>query len=960
MANVVATATTQFNVEDHQDGFNVHGPGVSAGVVSDNIPAMWLKSGTVVVKAYDNGDVEATYSNFKLFGARSGDRFSYGLRIFAGRKAFEGSSGGSAVKILTKDVDFTPGGAPWSQVNQSGSVTVDIKRTPSTNTSDAGYIDSQGYVHLFICIQTSDDNNWSFTGSGCGCSGLQRGLVLELIQGSVITSRPKLLITGKPDKPSITASSPVLVGKTFSVSCSASDFNYTTNNGTSYSSNTAVRSFTIPSDHSIYNYKFRARNRDYRYVSEWSDYVEATVSAKLNIPSSPTFNTNPVLYGNDVSVVTPSYPTPVEWNFLWSDSVTTKTRSNVITTGLTCRIRVSKNNFISSDYSSSSGVLEVKLNSPSDLSYAPKPVILNDSVTLSCSKNNNPSDSTVMYEYGEASTYNNVTSWVTLLGDEIDHISSNQFWVRSKVVDSSGDFIDSDYCILGSAIQVKLPKPEIIDQFTSITILNTLNLSFTYDSQLSPLNKNAVFVLFGFKDKTLSEVVKSVNPNKNYFKVIKNGEQSETADGFISIFKVLDGAVFKLQLSKSGYVDSDLSESSNEVVVYYEPNKMIDHGFTYKFLSENLEIAESQLVLPGQSVSSNWSSYSSVRSGQNDPGPDNGLMFGRFSRYRLELQKKVSNSEYKVVSQVSGSNDPSRSGNSSAITINPSYSYNGETIVVAGSICRLALTCYYNSEGPVEESPIFYSPEFQIAGYPNKPEMIYPSIESGKSFTTCNLRPKIVFKVSNSEYLPDAQIYDIRVEVVEGTRIVTYTFKNNPEYFLLSKSLTDEGHIQNETYVSFILTESTLNRTVRVWSSNAYMENDLPVTVTSNYQDLKYPIKGDKISQTQINVMYDSLVDVINTGYSKLKNDSGAVIRPYNSYSKYPVILLETVKDLTESLLKIYQELLKYTSKRSTDFTGRPEFVDSLIITEIINQENPQYVNGNYFNNIVYILKMML
>lgn len=907
---------------------------------------------TVSSEVLVDGSVRITYSNASLNYLRGSSYFGYPIILMTGNRP--------NVLSIPYDIDK----------NASSDDRVILAKNASPSTWDSGYkgsynktasitvprdeIGTNGVYEVYVTVGTNG------TAGACNnCPPVYtNGYPIKITDLQVLINDP----LKNPNKPSISISPNdiVLVGKSFTVSCNATDFNYTTNNGTSYSSNTEVRTFTVPSDHSIYDYRFRARNRDYRYVNEWSDYVEATVSAKLNVPGSPTFNTNPVLYGNDVSVITPSYPTSVEWNFLWSDSITTQTRKNVTVTGLTCRIRVSKSNFISSDYSNSSGVLEVKLNSPSDLSYAPKPVILNDPVTLSCSKNTNPLNSTVVYEYGEASTSSSVTSWVTIYGNIIDHVSSNQFWVRSKVVDSDGGFVDSDYCISDSAIQVKLPKPEIIDQFTSITILNTLNLSFTYDSQLSPLNKNAVFVLFGFKDKTLSEVVKSVNPNKNYFKVIKNGEQSETADGFISIFKVLDGVVFKLQLSKSGYVDSDLSESSNEVVVYYEPNKMTDHGFTYKFLSENLEITERQLLLPGQSVSSNWSSYSSVRSGQNDPGPDNGLMFGRFSRYRLELQKKINNSEYKVVSQVSGSNDPSQSGNSSAIMVNPSYSYNGETIVVAGSTCRLALTCYYNSEGPVEESPIFYSPEFQIAGYPNKPEMIYPSVESGKSFITCNLRPKIVFKVSNPEYLPDTQIYDIRVEVVEGSSILTYTFKNNPEYFLLSKSLTVDGHIQNETYVSFILTESTLNRTVRVWSSNAYMENDLPVTVTSNYQDLKYPIKGEKISQTQINAMYNSLVDVISTGYSKLKKDSGATVRPYNSYSKYPIVLLETVKDLTESLVKIYQELLKYTNKRSSDFTERPEFVDSLIVAEVVNQENPQYVDGNYFNNIVYILKMML
>lgn len=528
-----------------------------------------------------------------------------------------------------------------------------------------------------------------------------------------------------------------------------------------------------------------------------------------------------------------------------------------------------------------SSIVTVTCPKPSSLVYQPSPVILNEIAYLSCESADGCTPEIQV-------SVNGGTSWSG--GSGSFKVVNNTCTFRIRLTRSN--CISSDWVIFGENIRVKLPRPSCSVSPNPVTISLVVNINS----------------------------VTTVNSATSVYQYSKNGVDWQICENPFTIDS--QGYKFRTYLTLSGYEDSDPSDSSDEVVVYYEPRVMETKGFSASFNS-------SDLITPGETIKVSWKSF--------DPGYNLGL----YNYFEIDLIE-----EGEVLETVTGSNDPFSDGSADFTVLNN----------WAGKNCKLRLTCCCLFDGVLYRGDSFESEIFTISGYPNPPEFYYPS---GGDFTTCNESPRIIFKVSNPDFLDDTNIYNIRIDIYSPKlgSTVTYSLKNDPSLFV-NKDGEAPSVIPNNSIIGFIVPKEVSDyrgsRYFRVYCTNSYLEHKTPTTVHCTFRDLRYPTSGEKLLKS-LRDQYADTVQQVCIRYSKIYPDvlsslvdqSDIIVR-----KQFGAHTIEVLKLIYESVINYIPALDDVIDLSTIDLT-----TDHL---KVVASQSFDGVRGNYFNDIWYILKNML
>ena len=786
-----------------------------------------------------------------------------------------------------------PSPSQWGDDDYSGSETVSVKI--SDVESDGSY-DVSIYIATYQRVTTTEE--------GCGCGE-------DAAKGHNPTSFGKIQLfsSGSPSAPTCSVNkTEVLVGGSFVCTYSGSTCQYRTRNSSgswgSWTdwSKSSGSTFTVASDYSISAVQMRSRTVDQSYMTPESSYTESSVVyLKLPAPSKPVVSPNPVSFGSSVTATSTHNNSGVTVNYVWYNSSGSSVGTGKTLTpespGHYCKTYATRNNFVQSDYTSASDVVEIKLNAPSSLTLMQVPMYNMALSRFSKTANaatTNPSGLTLVWQYStNNSTWN---AW-----SDSHKVTSSYIYVRAKY--SKTGYVDSNWTS-GTSGNTKLNKPTSLSVSPDpVTVELSVTASVTVDS--------------------------GATANYTWYK--SNGSQisGQTSRTYTTKYADGTGIYAKVQASRSGFVSSDISDASNSVVVYFEPRSMKDNGFRVTFNTTDL-------VIPGTNLFSSW----------NDFKPS--LNLGRFNYYVLEILSN-SNRSWKSSGSVSGSNTPtSTSVNSSAITVGAS---------LAGLTCKLRLSCYYKTSETVvgpRSTAQFESEEFLVGGYPNQPEFLYPGV---RDFKTCNLSPRIIFKVSNPDMLPDKVIYDIRIVVKTNSGNTTYTFKDNSNMFFDKDGQITSRTLPSEKCVTFKLPQSEEVRTVQVYCRNAYLETANPEVVVSSYVTASYPVKGTVLSNKgHREAIYSVAREVLN-GYRKINDSQGLEVLETTTY---PPVVKSFCIPILRLLKSTYETVLKYAPRQSDDISigGIDTSTENPYV--ITDKENFGTTLGNFFNDIYFVLKNML
>lgn len=864
-----------------------HGPG--SGYGAENAPRIYLAYDVTSGEISGEGDsrtISLTYT-VSLRGLSGSSTFGFPIRVFTSPPEDPNNYSGS---LLYKNSSPNQ----WSDYAYGGSRTVDVRI--SDVSSDGSYT-----ANLYIATY----QNGTTVKEGCGCGEYaakgQSPTRLGLIQ---------LFNSGAPEAPATCSvnKTEVLVGSSFTCTYSGNRCQYRTRNSSgvwgSWTdwSESSGSTFTPASDYTVSAVQMRTYTVDQTYMTPESDFTESSiVYLKLPVPSQPTVSPNPVNFGSSVTATSAHANSDTSVNYVWYDStnssVGTGRSFSPRTPGHYCKSYATRDNFVQSDYSSASAVIEVKLNAPSSLTLMQVPMYnmpLSSFTKSMSAATTNPTDVTVVWQY----SVNNSTwsAW-----SDAHKVTSSYIYVRARYTKTG--FVDSDW-ISGTSGNTKLNKPT--------------SLSVSPDPVTTDLSVTA-------------SVIVDSGATANYTWYKSNGSKISGQTGRTYTTSHADGTGIyaKVQATRAGFVSSDISDASNSVDVYFEPRNMESSGFRVTFNVTNL-------VIPGTNLFSSW----------NDFKPS--LNLGRFNYYVLEILSN-SNGSWRSSGSVSGSNTPtSTSVTSSTITV---------SATLAGLTCKLRLSCYYKIGETVvgpQETALFESAEFLVGGYPNQPEFLYPGV---RDFKTCNLSPRIIFKISNPDMLPDKTIYDIRIVVKTNSGSTTYTFKNNSDMFLNKDGQITASALSSGQVISFKLPQSTEVRTIQVYCRNAYLETVNPEVVVSTFVVTNYPVKGSVLSNRGHREAVHSTAREVLDGYKKI---NGGYSLDSLETSSYPPVVKSFCIPILSLLKSTYESVLMYAPRQSTDLdigsintsADRPPIVT--------DSENFGITLGNFFSDIYYILKNML
>lgn len=625
----------------------------------------------------------------------------------------------------------------------------------------------------------------------------------------------------------------------------------------------------------------------------------AVSTVKLRAPKDLSYPTE-VMYGGSVtataSISTPA-PSGSYLTFSWSSGESGATLSKVTSTGLTCQVIVQCSGGFTNSDSVTGSPIDVKLNEPSGATAGY--LYYNQSLSnLTKSASEASSNPTVSEEWQyRTSTSASWSSWSSTA-----KITSSYVYLRVRYTKTG--YISSDWVSVTSG-NTKLNKPGAPSVSPDPV---TVDLSVTATSAVDP----------------------GAIASYSWYKSGGSQISGQTSSTYTTNYSDGSGIYAKVQAVRSGYVSSDVSSASNSVDVYFEPRSMSLNGFKVQFSPESL-------VIPGANVYSTW----------NDFKPS--LNLGRFNYYVLQLLSKNSSESWEVSISVDGTNTPtSTSVTSKSISV---------TTSLAGKTCKLRLSCYYKSgnsiEGP-QKTSVFDSNEFLVAGYPDPPEYMYPGV---RDFTTCNLTPRIIFKVSNPDYLDDKDIYDIRIVVRSGSDSKTYTFKNHSNRFFDKNGVISTSKVPNGTFVSFTLDSSSSDRTIQVYCTNAYLECKDPSVCISTYSEINYPVKGSVLSNKgHREVLYTRVREVIN-GYKKVNGNKG--LDAVES-TTYPPVIKSFCIPILNLLKSSHEAVLQYSPSRDSDINIGGIDTSTEHPPVVTDTEEFGITLGNFFSDIYYILKNML
>lgn len=964
------------------DKFQWHGEG--SGYGSENSPKIYLHyvvtSGDIIGEG-SSRSVPLTYE--VGLNALSGTAtFGFPIRVFI-EKPNDPTGGDYSLsedyRLFTK---------PYSD-SQWGSDTYKGSKTKSVSINDVnedGTYDVNLYIATYYYTVTNSD------GCGCGKEASKGQTATQL--GSI-----QLFTPGAPEVPASCSVSKteVLVGGSFVCTYSGNRCQYRTRNASGVWGSwvdwneTSGSTFTIASDYSVSAVQMRSYNVDQSYMISESDFVESSVVySKLPSPTKPAISPSPVLFGNSVTATSTHVNSRCTINYEWFDSAN-------LTVGLGhsfpppssghyCKAFVTKSYFVKSDYSPSSGEIRVKLNSPASLVLMQVPMYnmkLSDFTKSINATEINPEGLTVVWQYSI-----DESSWTDWSGSH--KVTSPYIYVRVKYTKSG--YVESDWTSdISGNTKLNAPVSVTVGQPMYNSLLSDLSKSISPPTAGNPSDSStewqystgssgswiswndshkivspyvylqARYTKSGFvssdwisgtsgntklnKPSSLSAspspvtvelpvtvtAVADADAVVNYFWYKSDGSQISGQSGSTYITNYTDGSgvYAKAQATRPGYVSSDLSDASSPVVVYFEPRSMSSNGFKVTFNT-------SSLVTPGTSLFSSWNDFKPL------------LNLGRFNHYVLELLSSRDGS-WVLEESVSGGNIPtSTSVDSYAIEVGPD---------LAGLSCKLRLSCYYKSGDSVvgpQTTAQFESDEFIVGGYPLQPEFIYPGV---RDFKTCNLTPRLIFKVSNPDNLPDTNIYDIRVVVKTNSGDVIYTFKDNSDMFFDKNGSIVVDVIPNETFVVFKLPSSSDIRTVQVYCKNAYLEVLSPSVVVCTYVTSSYPAKGTILSNKNHREEIYSKVREVVEGYRKINGDKGLVSL---ESSNYPPVVKSFCIPILNLLKTTHDAILQYAPRQAADI--RIEGIDTSTEQPFVvtNTESFGTTLGNFFSDIYYILKNML
>lgn len=813
----------------------------------------------------------------------TGSTFNYAINIYAGSKD-------DSHLLFSKPATNKGGPSTWSSGEYSGIKTLDLN-IPSGSTT----------VPIYIVFSSAYDSSDAY---GCGCSGFASGH--KFFVGDL-----QVLKSGSPSAPTkcSVSKTEVLVGGKFNIDYDGSSCEYRLRDidgNWSNWYNFYGSSYTIPEDFTVTAVQFRSRNIDYEYVSPYSSYVTSKiVYSKLTAPRKPTLSSNPVVLGNSVTAksthlseeVSGIVVAPATINYRWYSSdgsqVSTSKTYTPEVSGYYCKTFASLANFVSSDYSTVSESVEVVCPVPSNLGFSPNPVVVGNSATLSCTV-----DSRCSAEYNISR--DGGSSWTS--STESFRITNSTCTFRAR--STKEGCTSSGWINLGSNIPAKLPAPSVSVSPSPVTVEQSVSLTCT------------------------SEDFPSATPEFQY----SRGSSLATCT---SPFKIMNsGYKFRVRISMSGYVTSDWSSWSSEVVVYFEPRDMSSKGFSPTF---SIDSSETPFVVSGTEVTVSWGEFRPA------------LNLGRFNYYVLDLVCFDGFSDWNVVETVKGTNSPlDTSVTSGSIILDEDKTL--------GQKCKLRLSCQYidssgNLYGP-QESAQFFSKEYYISGYPAQPETLYPS---GQNFTSCNLKPRIIFKVSNPSYLEDTNIYDVRVSISSNSGTAEYTLSSNPEYFC-TKDGPASLPLSSGSVLVFTPESSEEQRTFRIYSTNAYLENKRPTVVVCSYDSLPYAKKGEVLRKTQKDHLVDRVKGTLKD-YEKILTIS----LPEQENAGPDYVVKSLFVSLIEVLRQTYETVVSQYAPRPENEIDLGEVNTTADKPPVIaDRSNFVVTLGNYFNDVLYVLKSML
>lgn len=580
------------------------------------------------------------------------------------------------------------------------------------------------------------------------------------------------------------------------------------------------------------------------------------------------------------------------------------------------------------------------------ISAANSTVRYNESTTLSSSGSLSGTPSGTQL----STSYEIISGSATLSGENLNFVKS-QVKVRVTKTATCSGYSGSLTATAETTVNCKLNTP-IIQGQSFISIGNTVN--FTTSSTVEnpsgvTLNWSASTTdLQSYKEITMPyAVTESTNPGSTISRI-----------------------GFRLYLTKQGYVESDTS--GNFSTVLYEPRDMssgtggeFNPSFSYQSASGDAyqidqNFKEVVIVKQGLETSKIYISLQRF-------SPE--LNLGRFNYYRVSFIDVNSSS---ALYSREASWSPNQIGIISIDLGKTGTSLIGKTVKVKlECLCRWPESST-NIYGP-KSSAIFETPvSFLVGGLPLTPEMIYPYGD----LSTCNIRPRILFKVGNPDYLDDEPITDIFVTNVRLFNSTTsYSYRNNPSDFAVVRGGADSsGNILNNSVVAYYFPEGyqTSNSAVKVFCKNRYGESKTAATFNVNrLDDPIAPLSGEILNQLTLSTFKKKLIlhplsgpqDWLDS-YRTILEDAGLLSSnfwedPDDDYtwqvSPMTGYTIPRLKDLYDYIVDNYGYHRNLSTGSYRDFF---DFIDvgettSIITAKLFNpppSNKPFDVEGNYFS----------
>lgn len=917
---------------------------IDCGLITVHPGVPEIKAHVWVTNAYMTNWERNEYTvmyRMNLAALKSPQYFGYYLKVFAGSTTTAGFI------VINKP----RGVSTWGGLDYAG----------CTGFANAEVVDSDGYARFKITID-----------SDCECHPQ------SFTVGVGATFK---LMNAKPEAPYCTASGAALAGSYASCTWTGSGLEYRTRNSqfgtwsewktSSSNSSSGYKngSVYVPSDLSVSGVQFRSYNYDSTCATKYAYTESEIIKVALPQPSAPTVTT-PITLGGSSTASKPSYSVSgASMTFQWYDpsgnEVSTNASYKPPKSGYYCKVLASKDGFVPF-YSPASEKVEVVCPNPTNLSQSPDPVMFGSSVTLRYSINSQCTAEIQFY---------NGSSWVSSNGTNTVNNKTNQFCIRAKksgctssswvyldlnirlkpptvtvspMTVYSGDKVNlgfsgtyppgtsavfvyryagggevpttspftiikprcqfrcyvecegytwSDWSAWSPEVAVKLRAPSVTVTPSTITVKETLTLSASYPES-------------------------GVNPTYHFQKDI-GGKQSSCSTSVTAEKSIK----FRAYASKSGYTSSDWSSWATPTV-RTNPVNMKTKGFNVEFSPNAFDS-----VTPEMSFKATWGSFS----------PSYAL--GRFDYYWYGLYY-MNGSKKTLYTSKEGSNNPLSPGSSQLIVIPPS---------LVGKTCWLELWPTYSGDKQYDSASHFESPKFEVSAFPNLPDLIYPGTVST---TSCNKSPRLVFKVKNPDYIENEPtsshgIEDIRIVEARDDGTFTFTFKKNKDKF---KPVSGEfgNVVPSSSYVTYVPDPYEGSRTFRIYCSNHYLETKNPVSTTVKYTPFDYVQKGTKVVLSQVEKI-DKVVQDAFDSYEKLLGESITIDSRGSEYlEKSPAV--STVNKLNQ----VYKKVLTYSPRPSGTID-----IDSIDVTTSnlpVSADSSTFSNvpGNYFNDVLYILKNML